>query len=75
MSSHNVHHTPQYIWQDNLILTDHAQEAIIIVCALIAILFGAFNVCKVLGVKVHSYGKGDIELQDTGETSDVAIEH
>ncbi len=39
------------------------QENLIVICAILAILFGLFNVWKVLSVKVHSYGRGgDIEL-------------
>ena len=46
------------------------------VCAIISILFGLFNVCRVLSIKVHSYGRGDIELQNTGSTtSNEAVEH
>lgn len=54
------------------------QEKLILLCALLSIFFGLYNVWKVLSVKVHSYGRGgDIELQDTGtgQTSDEAIEH
>ena len=46
-----------------LALSASAQENIIVVCALLAIVFGLYNVCRVLAVKVHSYGPGDIELQ------------
>lgn len=43
--------------------------------ALISIAFGLYNVVKVLNVKVHTYGRSEIELQDTGETSNEAVEH
>ena len=46
-----------------LALDPSLQENIIVVCALISIVFGLYNVCRVLAVKVHSYGPGDIELQ------------
>ena len=29
----------------------------------------------IMRIKVHSYGKGQIELQDTGERSDQALDH
>lgn len=45
-----------------LVISAEQQEAIILVCSLVAILFGVYNVCRVLAVKVHSYGRGDIEL-------------
>ena len=43
--------------------------------ALLAVAFGLFNVWRVLSVKVHSYARGDIELQENGSISDEAIEH
>ena len=60
---------------DPLVLSDSQQEIFIILCAVISIIFGVYNVFRVLSIKVHSYGKGEIELQDTGTTSDKAIEH
>jgi len=52
------------------------QEAVILICSILSIIFGLYNVCRVLSVKVHSYGRGgDIELQDSGTTSDEAVEH
>ena len=51
----------------DLLLDPAMQENLIVLCAIISILFGLYNVWKVLSVKVHSYGRGgDIELQDTG---------
>lgn len=50
------------------------QEVFIVACAILSILFGLYNVMRVLSVKVHSYG-GQIELQEEGETSNEAIEH
>jgi len=54
------------------------QEQIILVCSIVSINFGLYNVYKVLSVKVHSHGDGsyaDIELQDAGTASDEAVEH
>ena len=64
--------------ESDLLMDPAMQENLIVLCAIISILFGLFNVWKVLSVKVHSYGRGgDIELQDTGtgQTSDEAVEH
>jgi|Transcript_19686 inorganic pyrophosphatase len=51
------------------------QQSIIVMCAIVSIVFGLYNVCRVIAVKVHSYGPGDIELQQDGTTSPQAIEH
>ena len=72
------HHNPDAgLIHGELGLSDSAQEMIIIACAIVSILFGIYNVCKVLRIKVHSYGRGELELQDTGagSLSDEAIEH
>ena len=39
------------------------QEQIILACASLAILFGLYNICKVLAYQVHSPRDGDVELQ------------
>lgn len=60
-----------------LAMSESQQEIFILVCAIISIIFGLFNVWRILRVKVHSYRLGDIELQDTGaeNPSTEAVEH
>ena len=57
-------------------MSPEQQEAFIIILAIISILFGIYNIMRVMAVKVHSFGYGEIELQDTGSgTSNQTIEH
>lgn len=47
---------------EDLAISADAQQSIIVFCAIVAIIFGLYNVCRVIAVKVHSYAIGDIEL-------------
>ena len=52
------------------------QEQVILVCSIVSILFGLFNVWKVLSVQVHSFGRSDdLELQDAGQATNESIEN
>ena len=60
------------LWMSSL-----AQEQTIMLCAVISIIFGLYNVYKVLSIEVRStgYARGDIELQNRGDqASDEQIE-
>lgn len=50
---------------ESLLMEPVMQEQIILVCSIFAILFGLYNVYKVLSVKVNESGKSgdDIEMQ------------
>ena len=50
---------------ESLLMEPVMQEQIILVCSIFAILFGLYNVYKVLSVKVNASGKSgdDIEMQ------------
>ena len=46
----------------HLAMPPQQQEQVILVCAVLAILFGIYNICKVLAYEVHTR-QGDVELQ------------
>ena len=63
---------------DSLLVAPETQEQVILICSIVAILFGLYNVYRVLSVKVHDgtySNRDDIELQPAGDArSELQVE-
>ena len=58
---------------DDLWWSPELQEQMILLCSIVSIIYGLYNVYKVMSIKVGE-SDGDIEMQQPGDSSNYAKE-